>query len=278
MNQLARQGVKIKIIVTADDFALSPEITAGVCRACRHGVVTETSILIRSPWAAESMAQGRDAGLSIGLHLDLVTPFVEHRSQQFGPSRRFFSELAQREFQRRVGRLFDCEELICVRDEMRSQIEDFAAMAGCLPSHLDYHHGLHYLPEVMAIYLMLAETYDLPVRWGSQYAGASPYHLAPACMCDGFRGQEGDGVQAFLSLVDQPCDGVKEILCHPGYTTPGSLPDSYNHARELELATLTDPRLREELERRHVQLVTYDWLRQFPSPAASSPSKGGVLK
>jgi predicted glycoside hydrolase/deacetylase ChbG (UPF0249 family) len=261
------------IIVTADDFALSREITAGVCRACRHGVVTEASILIRSPWAAESIVQGRDAGLSIGLHLDLVTPFVEHRSRHFGPGRRFVNELAEREFQRRVGKLFDDEELTCARDEMRSQIEDFAVLAGCLPSHLDYHYGLHYLPEVMAICLMLAEEYDLPVRWGSQYAGANPYRLAPACMCDGFRGQEDDGVQAFLSLVDQPCDGIKEILCHPGYTTPGPLPDAYNHGRELELATLTDPRLKEELETRHVKLVTYDWLRHWLAPAASSPDK-----
>lgn len=265
------------IIVTADDFALSPEITAGTCQACCHGVVTEASMLIRSPWAAESLAQGRDAGLSIGLHLDLVTPFVEHRSEHFGPSRRFYSELAEREFQRRVGRLFDCGELICIRDEMRSQIEDFAAMAGCLPSHLDYHYGLHYLSEIMTIYLMLAEHYDLPVRWGPQYAGANPYRLAPACMCDGFRGQEGDGVEAFLRLVDEPCAGVKEILCHPGYITPGTLPDSYNHGRELELATLTDPRLREELERRQVILVTYDWLRHDLAPTASSPDEGGAV-
>jgi predicted glycoside hydrolase/deacetylase ChbG (UPF0249 family) len=262
------------MIVTADDFALSPEITVGTCQACLHGVVTEASILIRSPWAAESIVQGRNAGLSIGLHLDLVSPFVEHRSQQFGPSRRFSSELAEREFRRRVGKLFDCGELICVRDEMRSQIEDFAAMSGCLPSHLDYHYGLHYLPEVMAIYLMLAEAYGLPVRWGPQYAGANPYRFSPACMCDGFRGQEGDGLQAFLSLVDEPCDGVKEILCHPGYTTPGPLPDAYNHGRELELATLTDPRLKEELDQRQVRLVTYDWLQQACSPAASSPDRG----
>jgi len=261
------------IIVTADDFALSPQISAGICRACQHGVVTEASILIRSPWAAASIGQGRDAGLSIGLHLDLVSPFVEHRSQHFGPSRRFCSELAEREFQRCVGKLFDSEELICIRDEMRSQIEDFAGMAGCLPSHLDYHYGLHYLPEVMTIYLMLAGDYDLPVRWGSQYAGANPYRLAPACMCDGFRGQEGDGVQAFLRLVDEPCQGVKEILCHPGYITPEPLPDAYNHGRELELAILTDPRLREELDRRQVRLVTYDWLRHV-MPAASSPEGG----
>jgi predicted glycoside hydrolase/deacetylase ChbG (UPF0249 family) len=259
------------IIVTADDFALSPEVSAGVCEAHRCGVVTETSVLIRSPWAAESVAMAKDAGLAMGLHLDMVTTFVTHRSHLFGPARRFSSELAEREFVHRVGRLFSCEELIAFRDEARSQIEDFAGLAGHLPSHLDYHYGLHYLGEVMAIYLTVAEEFGLPVRWGRQYAGANPYPLAPHCLGDCFRGYEHDGLALFLKAVDEPCEGIKEIICHPGYTTPGVLPDPYNHERELELKTLTDPRLKEELARRKVHLVTYEWLRQNLGRPGSAP-------
>src|SRR5690606_6967038 len=126
-----------------------------------------------------------------------------------------------------------------------------------LPSHLDYHFGLHHLGEVMALYLTVAGQYGLPVRWGKQYAGSNPYGLAPDCLCDSFRGaaDRGDGVACFLEAVDVPCDGVKEILCHPGYTTPGPLADAYNHERELELRALTDPRLRDELARRGVRLA-----------------------
>jgi predicted glycoside hydrolase/deacetylase ChbG (UPF0249 family) len=266
------------IIVTADDFACSPQVTAGICEARRCGVVTETSILIRSPWAAESIGQGQDVGLSIGLHLDLVTPFVTDRSQDFGPERRFHCELAEREFQGRVGRPFSCGELICIRDEMRSQIEDFVGLAGCLPSHLDYHYGLHYLPDVMALYLTVAEDYGLPVRWGPQYAGANPYPLAPSCLDDRFRGREEGGMDLFLQLVDEPCHGVKEILCHPGYTTPGVLADAYNHERELELKVLTDPKLGDELAKRQVQLVDYAWLKEHLTSTGAvslSGSKGG---
>lgn len=262
------------IIVTADDFALSPEVSVGICEAHRCGVVTETSVLIRSPWAAEAMAMAQDVGLAMGLHLDLVTPFVTHRSHYFGPARRFSSELAEREYRQRVGRLFTCEELITIRNEARSQIEDFAALAGHLPSHLDYHFGLHYLGEVMAIYLTVAEEFGLPVRWGRQYAGANPYRLAPHCLCDCFRGYEQDGLSLFLKAMDEPCEGIKEVICHPGYTTPGILADSYNHERELELKTLTDPRLKEELARREVRLVTYEWLRQQLGRPASAPNPG----
>jgi predicted glycoside hydrolase/deacetylase ChbG (UPF0249 family) len=130
-----------------------------------------------------------------------------------------------------------------IRNEIRSQIDDFTEWTGELPSHLDYHFGMHFLPEVMAIYLTLAEEHRIPVRWGKQYAGVNPYRLAPNCLRDQFRGTETDGVESFLGLLEQPWEGVLEIVCHPGYSTSGNLPDAYNHQREYELG-LTDPRLR----------------------------------
>jgi predicted glycoside hydrolase/deacetylase ChbG (UPF0249 family)/DNA-binding FrmR family transcriptional regulator len=257
------------VIITADDLALSPQISAGICEAGRRGVVTEASVLVHSPWAAESIVQGQEAGLSIGLHLDLVSSFVEGCSPYFGPKRRFCTELLQREYEHQVGKLFSCDELIAIRDEMQDQIEEFARLTGQLPSHLDYHYGLHHLGEVMALYLTVAQEYDLPVRWGRQYAGASPYELAPTCICDGFRGREQGGLELFLKAVDEPCDSTKEVICHPGYATP-VLAEPYNHERELELKTLTDPRLKEELARRQVRLVTYGWLKQHLSGTAAA--------
>jgi predicted glycoside hydrolase/deacetylase ChbG (UPF0249 family) len=251
------------IIINADDYAFSPEITAGICYGYRRGVITDTSILVRSPYAPEAIARAADVGLPMGLHLDLVSPFVQDRSPFFGPQGRVCLELFTREFDGRGAQLFTGEELIAMRDEMRSQVDVFTKLARRPPSHLDYHYGLHHMPEVMAIYLIVAEEGALPVRWGSQYAGHNPYRLAPAFLCDRFRGLEAGGVELFLSLVDEPWEGVQEIVCHPGYTTPAELPDAYNASRELELRTLTDPRLKEGLQERGIQPVNYDWLRNY---------------
>ena len=257
------------LIVTADDFACSPEITAGICEARRRGVVTEASILIYSPWTAEALTRARDVALPIGLHLDLVSPFVQSKAPLLGPRGRYCTELLGREFEHRVDQLFSCADLFYIRDEMRHQVEEFGRLAGHLPSHLTYHYGLHYLGDVMAMYLIVAEQYGLPVRWGRQYAGDNPYPLAPACLCDTFRGRAEDGLELFLQAADQPCPGIKEIICHPGYVTAGPLADAYNGERELELRILTDPRLQEELARREIQLATFAWLRQH---AAATPS------
>ena len=217
--------------------------------------------MLRSPYASDAIAAARDIGLSIGLHLDFVTHFVQDRSPLFGPHGKVCQVLFAHEIGREGPMHFSCFELIKVRDEMRCQIDDFIKLSGSLPSHLDYHYGLHHLSVAMALYLTIAEEYQLPVRWGEQYAGSNPYRLAPMAFCDQFHGQEQGGVELFLSMVDQPCDGTKEIVCHPGFTTPGILPEAYNHGRELELRTLTDTRLKEQLEQRQALLVNYDWLK-----------------
>ncbi|MCX6031367.1 MAG: ChbG/HpnK family deacetylase [Chloroflexi bacterium] len=249
------------LIVNADDLAYSPEVSAGICEAHVRGVVTETTALVRSPYARASIAQAQAVGLSVGLHLDLVSPFVADRSACCGPQGKFRRELFAREFKTTVGPGLTCEDLIGIRDEICGQIGEFAALAGRLPSHLDYHYGWHYLPEMMAIYLMVAEQYAVPVRWGAAYAGHNPYRLAPVDLRDRFTGREDAGVESFLSTVDEPWEGVAEVVCHPGYTTPGGLPDPYNGGRERELRTLTDPRLKAGLAERGIELVTYDWLK-----------------
>jgi len=250
------------LIVNADDFGFSQEINAGVCEAHQRGVVTDASLLVRSPHARHALGLAKNAHLPVGLHIDFVTPYVQRTSPDFGPKSRLARELFNREFNQESPGEFTPQELLRIHDEMRGQIEDFRKMAGRLPSHLDYHFGLHYLPEVMAIYLPMAEQYRLPVRWGAQYAGGNPSVLAPARMCDRFRGVQVGGVEQFLDLLKEDWTGVLEMVCHPGYYTPVGVVDGYNMQREYELQTLTHPRLKAEIEQLGIQLVNYDWLNE----------------
>jgi predicted glycoside hydrolase/deacetylase ChbG (UPF0249 family) len=249
------------LIVNADDFGFSPAVNEGVCEAHLRGVVTDASLLVRSPYAAHAVQLAQKANFPIGIHVDLVTHFVYPHSHALGPESNLVRELFRREFDHQPGQPMACELLVQIYREIRAQIREFSEMAGRLPTHLDYHFGLHYLPEVMAIYLIVAEEYQIPVRWGSQYAGENPYSLSPACLCDRFRGIETGGMDLFLSLVRQPWEGVMEMICHPGYFTPEGLPDSYNREREHELGVLTDVQLITELKQEGIELVNYDWLK-----------------
>ncbi|NPV85465.1 MAG: ChbG/HpnK family deacetylase [Anaerolineae bacterium] len=249
------------LIINADDFGLSPQINRGICDAFQRGVVTDTSALVCSPYAPAALEMGQKIGLPMGVHIDFVSPFVSEKSACLGAHGRLVRELFQREYQKKIGSLFSARELLLFRDEIRRQVEMFTNLTGCLPSHLDYHFGLHYLPDVMAIYLLVAEEYRLPVRWGRQYAGENPTVIAPDHFCDRFRGHKEGNLSLLIELLGQPWNGVMEMCCHPGYFTPFDLPEeSYNIEREYELKTLTDPRLKDEIARLGIELVNFHWM------------------
>jgi hypothetical protein len=249
------------LIINADDYGFSEQINEGVCEAFANGVVTDSSVLVRSPYAAQALRMAREIGLPVGIHLDFVTDFVASCSSHFGPQGCLVEMLFEREFQRCHTAALTEDQLKCIANEMRAQIELFHAMTGSWPSHLDYHFGLHYFPELMPVYVAVAEEYALPIRWGSQYAGDNPYSRAPNQFCDRFRGLETGSLELLLDLVQQPWDHVMELVCHPGYFTPGIFADSYNREREYELKALTYQDLEQQLKDMGIQLVSYDWLK-----------------
>lgn len=252
------------LIVNADDFGLSPEVSRGVIEAHLHGVVTDTTVLILSPFAEESIKDAKIAGLPVGIHVDFVTAFHDGQHTKyagiFGPDGLLTRELYEREFNHHVVHSFTCEELISLRNEIRRQIEIYKGFADDKPSHLDYHFGLHFLPEVMAIYLTVAEEYGIPFRWGSQYAGTNPCQISTSVFCDEFSGSSESTPEDFIKLIDKNWDGVMEICCHPGYYTPSGVHDSNNRNREYELKILTDPNINKEIEKRDIRLVNYHFV------------------
>jgi predicted glycoside hydrolase/deacetylase ChbG (UPF0249 family) len=249
------------LIVNADDFGFSPEVTNGVIEAFQNGIVTDTTVLIRSPYAGQALNRASEVGLPVGVHIDFVTGYLldgQHSDQQLvGPNGQLTRELYQREFHKQIEHSYTCDELIALRDEIRRQVDLFTQITGEKPSHLDYHFGLHHLPEVMAIYITVAEEYKIPARWGSQYAGKNPYSSSPRFLCDAFRGTPQTSRSDFIKLIEKAWEGVMEICCHPGYYTPNGLADSYNMEREYELAVLTDPALKVELQKLNIKLINF---------------------
>ncbi|HEV8230507.1 MAG TPA: ChbG/HpnK family deacetylase, partial [Candidatus Limnocylindria bacterium] len=65
-------------------------------------------------------------------------------------------------------------------------------------------------------------------------------------------------VDSLVAIVARIQDGVSELMCHPGEADAELLAGSaYARERERELATLTDARVRDALERGGVTLTTF---------------------
>ncbi len=62
-----------RLVVTADDFGLSPEVNEAVEQAHREGILTAASLMVSAPAAADAVARAkRLPSLRVGLHLVLV--------------------------------------------------------------------------------------------------------------------------------------------------------------------------------------------------------------
>jgi len=207
------------LVVTADDFGMSPGINRGIVQAHRGGILTSASLLVNRPASEDAAARGRDCpGLSVGLHLELDR--VDHK---------------------RAGL------------ELEAQLARFLDLVGVAPTHVDSHHDLHHEPRVLPHVLAWAERAGVPVRGHSQARHVGQFYG----QWGGDRHVEQISCEGLLRLLDtEVSDGVTELTCHPGYVEPG-FPSSYTVEREVELRTLCDPRVRQGVEARRIRLVGF---------------------
>jgi len=221
------------LVVNADDFGASEGVNRGIVEAHVRGVVTSTSLMVTGPAVREAVALAREhPALGIGLHWDLdgkgTAPDV------------------------------DIDDPLAVRAELTRQLETFHELMEGPPDHVDSHHHIHRRPEVSPIARELVAPLGVPLREqgdvafvGGFYAQwewgvTDPYHVSPEFLISILRNEVGDG--------------WTEIGCHPGYAA--GLTSAYLTEREAELATLTDPRVREEIETLGIRLASYADLHQ----------------
>jgi predicted glycoside hydrolase/deacetylase ChbG (UPF0249 family) len=143
-----------------------------------------------------------------------------------------------------------------------AQLERFRELIGRDPTHFDSHHHVHREGARIKMFKALVEPLGIPVR-----------HDGRVAYIGGFWAQWEPGVteldhvrRSFLLklVATEVLDGFTELACHPARVT-GDFSSSYLDERAVELATLTEPGLREALEAVGVTLVSYhDWSASQP--------------
>jgi hopanoid biosynthesis associated protein HpnK len=288
-----------QLIVNADDFGLTEQVSRGILDAHREGIVTSTTLMANGGAfdAAVSMAR-REYHLAIGVHLNLtegvpVSPasniptLVDRQGRLHLSPRR----LAQGIMTRQVN-------LAEVETELWHQIWK-VLRAGILPTHLDGHKHVHVLPGVSDIVIRLAQEFSIPgircpseaapkiptlLRNGnSRIATAKQYLLGRAVSIFARRFREklvkagllspahfyGLSQTGFLDtqsiqdiLGDVP-EGASELMCHPGYLDAdlAKTGTRLRVQREVEIRGLTAHQVRKLVADRGIQLINYLYLQ-----------------
>jgi hopanoid biosynthesis associated protein HpnK len=154
-------GSEKRLVITADDFGVAPEVNEAVDMAHREGVLTAASLMVGSPGAADAVDRARRLPkLGVGLHVvlvegrpvlppdqvpDLVTADGAFRNDMAAAAVAMF-------FRPKVRRQLYAE--------IKAQFEAFAA-TGLPLDHVNTHLHFHLHPTILGAILKLGPRYGM---------------------------------------------------------------------------------------------------------------------
>jgi len=264
-----------QMVVHADDFGETEEITRGICAAIEAGAVTSTTIMANMPGTADALPRvaALSSRASFGVHLNLCEgrPLTAGRSLvdeqgQFHRKRALFLRAV-------TGTLSLAE----VEAEVSAQVA-LVRDAGVRISHLDGHKHLHQLPVVSEAVARVLPRFGIErvrlTRLGHLGRIHGPSSLMRELLAvpagTVFRRAQLRSPRRVVDLqtlmnLDAGADagallresrGALELFCHPGTRLadrqkPGSC------ERHTELQFLLSPRFRALIQAHDLKLITY---------------------
>jgi hypothetical protein len=221
------------LVVNADDLGYDPAIDRGILEAHARGIVTSTTAMVETAFAAAALAA---APRSLGIGLHVVLDPALHRAA---------AEAA-----------------------LRRQVARFAALRGAPPTHLDSHKHAHRHPDVLEGFAAVAAELGLPVR-AIDGAMRDLLRARGVATADRFLGdatlRPAWTVASLAGAVAAVGEGVTELMAHPGHA-PSHVRTSFGVERELELEALCDPRVRAAIEGAGVRLCDFAGARPHLRP------------
>ena len=136
---------RIRFVLCADDFALSPAVSEAILDLLRRGRISATGAMTNRPNWSEASAELRqfDGHCDLGVHLNLTCGSSLGLMSRFAPSGELpaFGKVLR-------GSLFGRLPLREISDEFRRQIDAFAHRMGREPDFMDGHQHIHAFPGI----------------------------------------------------------------------------------------------------------------------------------
>lgn len=222
------------LVVNADDLGYDPEIDRGILEAHAAGLVTSTTAMVETPFAAAALGRA-PATLGVGLHV-VLEPGLDEAG---------------------------------VAAALARQLARFEALRGAPPTHLDAHKHAHARPPALAVFAAAAGARGLPVRAVDSEMRAA-LRAAGVVTTDRFLGDAARRpawtLPALLEALAAVGEGTTELMSHPGHA-PSRARTSFGAEREVELRALCHPAAREVAARAGIVLGTW---RDVAARAAGS--------
>ena len=278
-----------RLIITADDFGLSPAVNQAIEQAYTEGILTTTSLMAGADYAEDAVECAlRNPGLKVGLHVAVT------RARPVLPVREIpdlvdsDGKLPGQLFQSGVRYFFLPKIRNQLEREITAQFEAFKSY-GLKLDHVNAHNHMHLHPTVFSIILKVGRRYGmrsvripyeplLPLwRSGSDNLMQRAFmnlFLGPWVALQRARlpraGVNSNdflfglydtgrmGVDCIKRLLPSLPEGVSEIYFHPARADlAGDRPLHDSNACAMELETLLDENIRALLQSLQIKRISF---------------------
>ncbi len=274
-----------KVVVCADDYALTPGVSRAIRELIAAGRISATSVMTVCPyWAEEGPALATLTGeADIGLHLTLTDQTPLGPMPEFAPAGRLppIGTVVKASL---LGRLPTSE----IEQEIERQLAAFIAVWRRPPAHVDGHHHVHQLPGVRSALLKVLGRQGGPrpylrscheplariwkrgiARQKALMISSLGTGFAESAKAHGFATNDGFGGIYDLGAQPKRLDdlfacfvrdlGARPlVMCHPGYADAElAALDTMTAERDVERAFLAGEGWLKVLAAAHVAVVPF---------------------
>ncbi len=275
-----------RLIISADDFGLTPGVNQAVRELAAVGTITATNVMVNMPYADQiSFVAAEYPRLSIGIHINLtqgrpvlppeqVSSLVDENGV-FHPRR----ELTRRAM---LGRVSHKE---CAR-EISAQVARLTELIGDRVDHWNSHEGIHRYNPVTSAAMRACRSAAIQgmrthrhlflgngggLSWHQRLSGllkeryyqwlswrAQRYF----CMPDAIVARRGaSSLDVIFWIIEKTLpEGVWEIVCHPATTVDGLWGTTMVETRVLEFEWLASKEFRSAVLSSRVELLSFSEL------------------
>jgi hypothetical protein len=290
------------IILSADDFALAPGVSRGICALAEASRISATSCMTQSPFWPEHAGRLRPVAdrIDVGIHFTLTDQRPLGPMPALAPQGRLpsLARLMRAAFARRL----DPGEIAA---ELERQLDAFVSALGRPPAFLDGHQHVHQLPVVREALVALwrrrladagtaLRICDEPLGRVLRRRAAAKAALV-SVLGRGLRGHASRhgipanagfaGIHDFRLRIDYRSlflDFVRLgpprllVMCHPGFADAElAAVDPVTTAREAEFRYFASDAFAADLDRLRLALVRWDGAAVSPRAVPGTSSAPG---
>lgn len=235
----------IKLIVNGDDFGITRGVNRGILEAAKNGILTSTSVMIGRPYASEiNEFHQKVPNIGIGIHIEFDKDLMDRCKNKEN---------------------FDDSE---ITDSIEEQIAKFKELTGFLPDHMGFHKiavrpSKDFVIDEITVFVSpiekISSKYKIPWKGMKKLTEINTFHGAiydPETHKESLMDLERISPKHLIEILRTLGNGDYVLMTHPGYADE-ELVSSYFAEREIEIKTLSDISVIEEIKKLNIQLVNY---------------------